>query len=107
MVQKKPGLFRTIKKNLAIMGFRQNQKNLLLSVIQDHWPCYIKSILTLISLFAYLFFVSETVNEFMFSIFLSTATSIVTLDMTDTVFKKTALFKLLDDAESIFSISKC
>lgn len=99
-------LFQTIRKNLAILYFKQNETDSYSLLIQQHLSCFSKSALSLISLFAYLIWVAETVNELMFSIFLSAASLFILVSFASSVFKTTALYDFFDHIESSVTKSK-
>lgn len=106
MSQNKLELFQTIQTNLAICRFRQNQTDSKLAFVRDHWKNFLQSILTIISLLVYLFHVTETVNEFMFSLFWLTVALCLFLAFICTVFKTSVLFEFLNTADTLFTQSE-
>lgn len=94
-------LFKTVQKNLATIYFTPIETDSWFDLVKQHSSCFFKSILSLISLFAYLICVAETLNEFMYSSFLSTASVFIAVAFTSSVFKTAALFKLLPYAADV------
>lgn len=105
-INAKMRLFQTIRKNLAILCFKQNHTDSHLLLIQQHWSCFLKSALSLTSLFAYLIYVAETTNELMFSVFLSTASLFIFVAFTSTVFKTSTLYGFFDHTEFVLNESE-
>lgn len=95
--------FETIKKNLAILYFSPNTNaDSWFELVVQHRSCFLKSALSLTSLFAYLICVAKTSNEFMFSVFLSVASFFIFVAFSSTVFKTSALFDFLNYADHFF-----
>lgn len=99
-------LFQTIKKHLAVLYFHPDQTDSLFELIRQNWSCFLKSILSLTSLFVYLIYVAETVNEFMYSMFLSTASIFIFVAFTSTVFKTSAMYDFLDHFEVALNMNE-
>lgn len=107
MVHETMKYFQTIKKELTILYFLPNQTDsTTFELIQQHWSCFLKSILSIISLFAYLIYVANTASEFMYSMFLSTASIFIFMAFTFTVFKTSALFNFLDHYEAVLNMNE-
>lgn len=96
-------LYETIKRNLEILYFFQNANaDSWFELVVQHRGCFLKSALSLISLFAYLIYVAETANEFMFSMFTSTVSFFIFVAFSSAVFKTAELFDFFDYAQSYF-----
>lgn len=99
-------LFKKIKENLAILYFKQNQTDSYFLLIRQHWSCFLKSALTLISLFVYLIHVAVTVEEFMYSMYMSTASFFIFVGFTNTVFYTATLFNFIENFEATINESE-
>lgn len=99
-------LFQTVKKNLAILHFIPRHHDSWLDLVHLHWSSFLRAILTLISFFAYLLCVAETVDEFMYSTYMSTATFLVSVVFSSTVFKTSTMFNFFSHAEEVLNKSK-
>lgn len=97
--------FKAVKENLALIYFEPNPNASFVVLLQDHWKAFLKAIFGLISVFTYLFYGAETVNEFLYSAFFCTVAFFVFLAFTSTVRKTSALFEFLDGIEAIINKS--
>lgn len=100
MAQSKLVVFHKIKKNLAALYFTQNRSESYLLLIGQHWSCFLKSALTLTSLFAYLIWVAATVEQYIYSMYMSTASFFIFVAFASTVFKTAILFNFIGNFEA-------
>lgn len=98
-------LFQTIKKNLAILRFIACQSDSWRDLVHQHRRSLLQATITLISFFAYLLCVAETVDEFMYSLYMSTATFLVSVTFLDTVLKTSAMFQYFSNIEEVLNKS--
>lgn len=105
-IQSKMKLFQTIRKNLAIIYFLPIETDSWWELFKQHLSCFVKSVLSLISLFAYLFYVAETLNEFMYSVFLSAVSIFIAASFTSSVFKTSVMFDIFAHADEALHKSK-
>ena len=97
--------FQTIKKNFAILGFCPNQ-NSFIALIHQHWIYFLKFAVGITSLFINLIYVTESINEIMYSMYMITAAFFVFVAFASTISKTSVLFDFFDYAETAFSMSK-
>lgn len=96
-------LFQLLQKNFEFLGFSQNlhpfnQRQLIL---------YFEGVLILVSFVLFMFFIANSVKEFMNSFYLITAAIITIISFTSTVLKAPILFHFFDFIEQSVNSSKC
>lgn len=100
-------LIQTIRKKLAILYFLPNQPDSWFELIKQHWMCFLTVILSFVSLFMYLIYVAETINEFVYSMFFSTVAFFIFVSFTSSVFKTHAMFMFISHAEDVVNEREC
>lgn len=93
-------IFRKIKKILSALYFKQNRSESYFLLIRQHWSCFLKSALTLTSLFTYLIYVAATVEQYIYSMYMSTASFFIFVAFASTVFNTATLFNFIRNFEA-------